>query len=83
MPYDESALAKHISGALPKDEMDSAESTGKIEHKPGDHGRRILAAVEAKDPIAIEEAIKDCFDAGEGSEAEEDAEAEETGAKPV
>ncbi len=37
--------------------------------KAGDHGKRILAAISAKDPVAVENAIKDCAeDAGDYAE---------------
>lgn len=43
-----------------EEEKTPAETEAKM--KPGDHGRRILSAIEAKDPIAIEHAIQDCVE---------------------
>lgn len=55
--------ADDIARRIPAAKDDSSEEADEGEVKPGDHGRRIIAAIKANDPIAVEEAIRDCVDA--------------------
>lgn len=54
------AMAEDIAGRIPPPAEESAEGEGVM---PGDHGAAIRAAIEAKDDVALEEAIKACVDA--------------------
>lgn len=59
MSADVDAIVNRISSKAKTDGGSGNDDAGM---KPGDHGRRILAAIKANDPEGIEEAIKDCVD---------------------
>lgn len=50
-------IAGKVSGGAGDDEV-VVEEEAKLE--PGDAGKRLRAAIAAKDDVAIEEAIRDC-----------------------
>ncbi len=60
MAQDIAAKVSKSAPAVDSTDGESADSTTPTE--PGDHGKRMLAAIKANDAIALETAVKDCVD---------------------